>query len=257
MRTAVAKGSPVHAVWPRQGAVALYSPIAETAAAHNAAAAQSFLRYVLSTTVSGASALRLAADRARRTRSAAPPAAKSVSPDWTALFGRRRSSWTSTAHLRPVSLPPSGDLVEPRLTVRAAVVAFVLVVLAASSEDRCSCSRGGPSRRSRAVRQILASHAPDRPSRIRSSWRWPSRVRAPVGAALTVAFDRALVGRPAAWMWALALPLLVPEFALTFGWTQAYGRGVSGTSSLGLRLPGLYGPAGIALVLAVDAVPLA
>ncbi|HKT04941.1 MAG TPA: extracellular solute-binding protein [Rugosimonospora sp.] len=91
IRGAVAKGSPVAAVWPADGAIALYSPIAETAAAKNSAAAEEWLRYVLS------------ADGQRRIASTGwqpvipgvpgpvqPSGATSVSPDWTALFGQQR-----------------------------------------------------------------------------------------------------------------------------------------------------------------------
>ncbi|HEV8172560.1 MAG TPA: extracellular solute-binding protein [Actinoplanes sp.] len=91
VRTAVAHGSPVRAVWPKEGAIALYSPIAETAAARNAAAAQSFLAYVLSTDGQrriGASGWQpIVPDVPGPPR---PAGATSVSPDWTALFGRQR-----------------------------------------------------------------------------------------------------------------------------------------------------------------------
>jgi iron(III) transport system substrate-binding protein len=88
VRAAVAKGSPVSAVWPTEGAVALYSPIAETAAARNAPTAQNFLQYVLSTD----GQRRIGASGWQPIVSGVPgpprPAgATSVSPDWTALFG--------------------------------------------------------------------------------------------------------------------------------------------------------------------------
>ena len=91
VRTAVAAGSPVTLVWPSGGAIALYSPIAETASTRHAAAANDLLRYVLS------------ADGQRRIAEtgwqpvlpgiagpAKPPGATSVSPDWTQLFGQQR-----------------------------------------------------------------------------------------------------------------------------------------------------------------------
>jgi iron(III) transport system permease protein len=55
----------------------------------------------------------------------------------------------------------------------------------------------------------------------------------------------------------IVAPLLVPPFVLAFGWTRAFGpRGLT-DQLLGLELPGLYGPLGIVLVVAVAATPLA
>jgi iron(III) transport system permease protein len=77
------------------------------------------------------------------------------------------------------------------------------------------------------------------------------------GAALALAVER----RPAP---ARRLPrllvasgLIVPEFVLGFGWTQAYGPSGLGDRLAGVSVPGLYGPVGIVLVLATHAVPLA
>ncbi|MEJ7696292.1 MAG: ABC transporter permease subunit [Candidatus Limnocylindrales bacterium] len=54
----------------------------------------------------------------------------------------------------------------------------------------------------------------------------------------------------------ILVPLLVPPFVLAFGWTRAFGpRGLS-DQLLGVALPGLYGPLGIVLVVAVAATPL-
>jgi iron(III) transport system substrate-binding protein len=91
IRTAVAQGSPVSMIWPTEGAIALYSPIAETAATKRSAAAETWLRYVLSP------------DGQRRIAETGwqpilpgiagppkPPGARAVSPDWTALFGQQR-----------------------------------------------------------------------------------------------------------------------------------------------------------------------
>ncbi|MBS2961497.1 extracellular solute-binding protein [Actinocrinis puniceicyclus] len=49
VRSAQSAGSPVQIVWPKPGAITLYSPIAVTSASKNADAAGAFLRYVLST----------------------------------------------------------------------------------------------------------------------------------------------------------------------------------------------------------------
>ncbi len=96
IRDAITKGSPVDLVWPESGAIALYSPIAQTTAAANPAAAKSFLGYVLST------------DGQQRISAtgwqpiipgvpgpAQPPGATTVSPDWTALFGHQEELLTS------------------------------------------------------------------------------------------------------------------------------------------------------------------
>lgn len=54
----------------------------------------------------------------------------------------------------------------------------------------------------------------------------------------------------------VAAPLVVPPFVTAFGWARAFGpRGLSDLL-IGVTLPGLYGPLGIVLVLAVAATPL-
>jgi iron(III) transport system permease protein len=78
-----------------------------------------------------------------------------------------------------------------------------------------------------------------------------------LGTALAMAFDRALLRATACWRMALLVPVLVPQFAITLSWTQAYGAGGLSDHLLGLTLPGLYGPFGIGLLLTVDSVPLA
>lgn len=76
------------------------------------------------------------------------------------------------------------------------------------------------------------------------------------GTALALVFDRALVSHPNRWRLAVGLPLLVPQFALTLSWLQAYGAGGVVDLLGGAGLPGLEGAPGIALLLTVDAVPL-
>jgi ABC-type Fe3+ transport system substrate-binding protein len=77
-------------VWPSGGAISLYSPIAETAAAPRSAAAQDFLRYVLSADgqrrIAGTGWQPIRSDIAGPPQ---PPGATAVSPDWTALLGRQ------------------------------------------------------------------------------------------------------------------------------------------------------------------------
>jgi iron(III) transport system permease protein len=55
---------------------------------------------------------------------------------------------------------------------------------------------------------------------------------------------------------AFLAPLVMPPFVLALAWTRAFGpRGLT-DQWLGLELPGLYGPLGIVLVVAVAATPL-
>ncbi len=78
-----------------------------------------------------------------------------------------------------------------------------------------------------------------------------------LGAAAALATERGdLPGR--GWLRGLMLlPLVAPPFVTAFGWTRAYGpRGLT-DQLFGLQVPGLYGPAGIVLVLAASAMPLA
>ena len=48
----------------------------------------------------------------------------------------------------------------------------------------------------------------------------------------------------------------MPDFVLGYSWTQAYARAGFTDTMLGLSWPGLLGPAGVWLVLVVNAVPL-
>lgn len=56
---------------------------------------------------------------------------------------------------------------------------------------------------------------------------------------------------------ALASPLIIPEFVLGFAWSQAYGPAGVGDQIAHVTIPGLLGPFGIGLVLAVHSLPLA
>jgi iron(III) transport system substrate-binding protein len=91
VRTAVAKGSPVSLIWPTDGAIALYSPIAETATTHHPAAADDWLRYVLSTEgqqkIAATGWQPVVAGVAGPPK---PPDAISVTPEWTRLFGQQQ-----------------------------------------------------------------------------------------------------------------------------------------------------------------------
>jgi iron(III) transport system substrate-binding protein len=91
IRAAVAKGSPVTMVWPSDGAISLYSPIAETAPARDDGAARTFMQYVLSP--DGQRRIASTGWQPIRSDIAGPPkpaGATAVSPDWFALFGKQR-----------------------------------------------------------------------------------------------------------------------------------------------------------------------
>lgn len=55
---------------------------------------------------------------------------------------------------------------------------------------------------------------------------------------------------------AVLLPLLVPPFVSALAWTRAFGPGGLSDDLVGWTLPGLIGPFGIVLVMAVHAAPL-
>ena len=77
------------------------------------------------------------------------------------------------------------------------------------------------------------------------------------GTAAALATERG--GLPGAgWLRAgILLPLLCPPFVTAFGWTRAYGPRGLADRLFGVEVPGLFGPLGIVLVLAVAATPLA
>ena len=93
VRSAIAEGSPVVMDWPADGAISLYSPIAETVAATGGAntAAQAFLRYVLSPAAQAA--IGKTGWQPVLPGIAGPPrpaGATEVYPGWPALFGRQQ-----------------------------------------------------------------------------------------------------------------------------------------------------------------------
>jgi len=92
VRAAVKQGSPVVLVWPSDGAISLYSPIAETVAPQQTAgpAAQALIRYVLSEpgqTAIGKTGWQPVLPGVPGP--ARPAGATEVYPAWTALFGRQ------------------------------------------------------------------------------------------------------------------------------------------------------------------------
>lgn len=77
------------------------------------------------------------------------------------------------------------------------------------------------------------------------------------GAAAALVTERLATRGRALLRAGMLVPLLVPPFVLAFGWTRAFGpRGLT-DQLLGLELPGLYGPLGVVLVVALAATPLA
>jgi iron(III) transport system substrate-binding protein len=91
VRTAVKNGSPVTAVWPSDGAISLYSPIARTAASRNTTAADGWLRYVLSK--DGQRKIAATGWQPVLPDVAGPPkpsGATAVSPNWNTLLGSQQ-----------------------------------------------------------------------------------------------------------------------------------------------------------------------
>jgi iron(III) transport system substrate-binding protein len=92
VRSAVKQGSPVVMDWPRDGAIALYSPIAETIAGGHSASSEALLRYVLSR--SGQQAIAATGWQPVMPGVTGPPrpaGATQVYPSWPALFGRQEA----------------------------------------------------------------------------------------------------------------------------------------------------------------------
>ncbi|HEY8821349.1 MAG TPA: extracellular solute-binding protein [Dermatophilaceae bacterium] len=90
-RTAVKKGSPIVIVWPKPGAIVLYSPIAMTARSTHSVAAKEFMAYVLS--AQGQQQISNTGWQPIISGVSGPPqpaGATPVSPDWAALFGHQQ-----------------------------------------------------------------------------------------------------------------------------------------------------------------------
>lgn len=78
----------------------------------------------------------------------------------------------------------------------------------------------------------------------------------PVGVALALVLRRPDLPGRSFWQAAVLLPVLVPDFVLGYSWTQAYARAGFSDSLVGLHWGGLLGPAGVWLVLVVNAAPV-
>lgn len=79
----------------------------------------------------------------------------------------------------------------------------------------------------------------------------------PIGLALAVVLRRPDLPGRGFWRLAVLVPVLVPDFVLGYSWTQAYARAGFTDTLVGLAWPGVQGPAGVWLVLVVNAAPLA
>lgn len=77
------------------------------------------------------------------------------------------------------------------------------------------------------------------------------------GTAAALVTERIAVRGRGALRLAVILPLLVPDFVAGFSWVQAYAPAGLTDQAIGVSAPWLLGPAGVVLVLAVGAVPLA
>lgn len=79
----------------------------------------------------------------------------------------------------------------------------------------------------------------------------------PVAVALAFVTERSAVPWRRALRVGIVAPLLVPAFVLGYSWEQAYGKGGLTDHAVGVWLPGLEGRAGVVVVQAVVAMPLA
>lgn len=69
--------------------------------------------------------------------------------------------------------------------------------------------------------------------------------------------ERARIPGRGALRLAILAPLLIPPFVSALSWGRAYGVGALGDQTVGVHLPGLYGPIGVIAVLVTNAIPLA
>jgi iron(III) transport system permease protein len=79
----------------------------------------------------------------------------------------------------------------------------------------------------------------------------------PTAAAIALALRRTDVPARGLLRAGVLLPVFVPPFVLGYSWTLAYGKAGLTDSLFGLYWPTLLGPAGIVVVLVVNAVPVA
>jgi iron(III) transport system permease protein len=78
----------------------------------------------------------------------------------------------------------------------------------------------------------------------------------PIGVAIALALRDPRLPARAFWRAAVLLPLLVPDFVLGYSWLRAYARAGLTNELFGFVWNGVQGPAGVAVIVAVSAVPL-
>lgn len=78
----------------------------------------------------------------------------------------------------------------------------------------------------------------------------------PAGTALALVLRHPDVPGRVWWRVGVLVPVLVPDFVLGYSWLRAYGRAGLVDDLLGVHWPAVQGPVGVAVVLAVNAVPL-
>lgn len=91
-RQEIAKGSPIDVVWPKPGAVSIYSPVAVVKTSANAAAARGFVEYLLSS--GGQKAIASRGWQPVRTDvpgPSVPAGGHLVAPDWPRLYDRQQT----------------------------------------------------------------------------------------------------------------------------------------------------------------------
>jgi iron(III) transport system permease protein len=81
-------------------------------------------------------------------------------------------------------------------------------------------------------------------------------IAVPLGTVMALVTCRATVPGRRWLQGALVLPLLVPQFALGYSWTQAYGRSGFTDTLFGVTWAGLLGGFGVVVVMAVTLLPL-
>ncbi len=79
----------------------------------------------------------------------------------------------------------------------------------------------------------------------------------PVGTMLALALRHPDLPYRTLWRVTVLLPVLVPDFVLGYSWLRAYGRAGFIDDLAGVSWTGVQGPVGVAVVVAVNVVPLA
>ena len=79
----------------------------------------------------------------------------------------------------------------------------------------------------------------------------------PIGTAIALGLRRPDLPGRMFWRVTMLLPVLVPDFVLAYSWLQAYGRAGFIDDLAGVHWQDVQGPVGVAVVVIVNAVPLA